>query len=159
MGLFSSIGSLLGSKAVSNVVSLGATALSAYGSYRSGKDAEDAYRYNERISEREAAFQEQRTRYLLDQHEAETKKLKGFQKTGFAKAGVKTGSGTPIDVLRDTDKLAEIDANIIRYGGDIRAQSAYDEAKLYRRAGRSEMTAGLLNAGGTLLTAPSRWVF
>ena len=159
MGFFSSIGKALSSKAFSNVVSTGASLLSGYGSYRAGRDAEDAYKYNEKVAKREAAYQKQRTKYLLEQHKTETAKLKGYQRTGFAKAGVKGGQGTPLEVLQDTDRLAAIDANIIRYGGEIRADSALKEAKMYRKAGRSEMRAGWLNAAGSILTAPARWSF
>lgn len=158
MGLFSSIGKILSSKATSNIVSTGASLLSAYGSYRAGRDAKDAYRYNEKAAKKEAAYQRKRTEYLLSQHATETQKLKGYQTTGFSKAGVKTQTGTPLAILEDTDRLAAIDANIIKYGGEIREESSLKEAKLYRRAGRSEMRAGWLKAGSSILTAPSRWV-
>ena len=158
MGLFSSIGSFLTSSTVSNIASTGASLLSAYGSYAQGQDQADAYKYNSQAAQREAAYQKQRTKYLLTQHENETKKLKGYQKTGMTKAGVKSNTGTPLDVLKDTDTQAAIDANIIRYGGEIETSSALSEAKMYRSAASSATKAGWMGAGATILTAPSRWV-
>jgi hypothetical protein len=95
---------------------------------------------------------------FISKHEIDTKKLKGYQTTGFSKAGVKSGTGTPLDVLKDTDTQAAIDANIIRYGGDIETSNALSEAKMYRSAASSATQAGWMGAGSTLLTAPSRWV-
>ena len=158
MGLFSAIGSFLTSSVASNVIQSGASLLSAYGSYSAAKDQADAYKTNSANAQREAAYQQKRTQYLLEQHRTETEKLKGYQKTGFSKAGVKSDTGTPMDVLKDTAKLAEIDANIIRYGGELNKTNALSEAKMYRSAASSTQTAGWLNAGATLLTMPSRWV-
>jgi len=158
MGLFSSIGSFLTSSVTSNVLQTGASLLSAYGSYSAAQDEADAYGSNAAIARREAAYQKKRTKYMLKQHANETKKLKGFQKTGYVKSGVRSDTGTPLDVLKDTERLAEIDANIIRYGGDLQASNALTEAKTYRSAASSAQTAGWLNAGSTLLTMPSRWV-
>lgn len=158
MGLFSSIGSFLTSSVVSNVASTGASLFSAYGTYQAGKDQADAYDYNAAAAQREAAYQEKRTKYLLTQHKNETAKLKGYQKTGMSKAGVRSSTGTPLDVLKDTDAMAAIDAEIIRYGGEIETSSALSEAKMYRSASSSASKAGWMGAGATLLTAPSRWV-
>ena len=158
MGLFSAIGSMLTSQTATNIISTGASLLSAYGSYQYGQDQAEAYEFNSQAAVREAAYQKQRTKYLLKQHKQETKRLKGYQRTGYSAAGVKSNTGTPLDVLRDTQAQANLDAQVIRYGGQIATSNALAEAKMYRSAQNSASTAGWLGGGSTLLTAPSRWV-
>jgi hypothetical protein len=73
------------------------------------------------------------------------RQLKGRQRAAFSAGNVLVGEGTPLDILAQTD--ADAMRNAIRA-----AEGFGQQAEDFTSAGRASLTAGLLNAGGTLLS-------
>ncbi len=61
-----------------------------------------------------------------------------------------------MNILADTAAQAELDAMIIKMGGDIASSSLLSRASATRAAGRSAARTGMFNLGATLLTGGSQ---
>ncbi len=101
------------------------------------------------ISAKRNAEAEAKTRRELGRVEAEdrrrqTRRLLASQKVAFAKAGVTTNVGTPLDILGDTVAEEELAALRIRFG----RQSQSDALK---RQGEQALIQGIAGGIGTIL--------
>jgi len=131
-------------------ISMGGTGLGLQmkGQYEAGKaaqrqaESEAALReYNAQLAEREAIEAQEAAAYEESKHRKAGERLKGRQRTLYAKAGV-TFEGTPLDVMEQTAAELETDALMIRRGGLIGAQRLTAESQLQRFAGRSALLRG-----------------
>lgn len=123
---------------VGYAVAAAGVAASAYGQYASAQTQEKAYKYNEAITKRKGAQEEQAHRDRL-------RKLLSSQRALYAKAGVDLSSGSPLLVMEETAYEGEKEALAIRTG-------AQEESSLLRFYGSSASRAGTIGSGGTLLT-------
>ncbi len=80
----------------------------------------------------------------------EARFLQGAQAARFAKAGVDI-TGTPLQVMEETAKQQELDAMLLRFGGDIAATRTKSEGELAKRRGTSGLIKGL-GSGATILS-------
>lgn len=118
--------------------SLVGSSLSAEGQKVAGESQAQAYEYNARVTEREAAQGEYESRERL-------RKLMGTQRSLYAKAGVDITSGSPLMQLAITAAEGEREALSIR-------QSGKEQATLDRFYGRQAKQAGRVGATSTFLT-------
>jgi hypothetical protein len=91
-----------------------------------------------------AASVMRRAGYEAKLRRKEGKRLVGTQQTRYAKSGVEP-TGTPLEVMSESIREAEMDALMIEMGGE-------EEARQYREAGRGQMMSSLISGGSTLLT-------
>lgn len=91
-----------------------------------------------------AASVMRRAGYEAKLRRKEGKRLVGTQQARFAKSGVEP-TGTPLEVMSESIREAEMDALMIEMQGK-------EEAKQYRETGRGEMISSLISGGSTLLT-------
>lgn len=81
-------------------------------------------------------------------------RLLGSQRAATAGSGVNV-EGSPLLVMMETAGDAEYDAQLIKYGGEIRASTAFAQAASDRMAARAARTGGYIGAGGSLLRGAS----
>lgn len=131
------------------------TAISAYGSYASGRAQKKQAEANAQIAEADAKAAEQKAKYDEDLHRQRVRKILSSQRAAIGSSGVSV-EGSPLLALEETAREGELDALAIRYGGDVSASRSRSEAALSRQEGRSAQRAGYIQAGSTLLTGGAR---
>lgn len=135
---------------------LGGFGLQAAGSLAGGAAARQAGAFNAAMAEHEgqlaranAAFEEQR-------HRKRTGYLLSAQRAAFASSGVRM-EGSPLLVMEESASEAELDAQLIRYGGEVQADKLYARAALDRLQGRAAQVGSFFDAGGALLKGGARY--
>lgn len=118
------------------------------GQYEAGKAAETQTKsqaawneYSARLTEREAAEAQEAAAYEEKKFRRGGERLKARQRVLYAKAGV-TPEGSPLEVMEETAAELEMDALMIRRGGQLGYQRYTAEAGLERMAGRSALLKG-----------------
>lgn len=123
----------------------------AVGSIMSARAASQAAEYNQKISLQNAQIAKQQT-------EADVISLrkKQYQQLGAIRAAVGasgvTMEGSPLDVLEASVSEAELDAQRLRYSGELRARGYENEAVLYEMESETAKTSGYFNSASALLT-------
>lgn len=147
------------------VVSAIGAGVSAYSAYQQGQAISQQSALNALIAKRNAELAAEKANLLKMSTELESEKfrkqaklLKASQETLYAKSGVSM-AGTPIVVMAETQRQADIDDIAIRYAGNTEvaialAQKAQQEqaSLLYKMQGSQARIAGTLNAGGSFLS-------
>jgi hypothetical protein len=64
---------------------------------------------------------------------------------------VQLDEGSPLAVLADSARAAELDRQTILYNGRVQAQGYTDQAKLDRYTGNAAQTSGYIGAASSLL--------
>ena len=82
-------------------------------------------------------------------------RMSGRQRVLLAKAGVRLGEGTPVELQADTAAEGEFEALLIRAGGDIEGARLRQRALIERGRAAGERRTGVFAAGETLLTGAS----
>ena len=110
-----------------------------------------AAKYNAKVAENQATAARNAAAIREQQHREQVRRLAAGQRAGYGGAGV-TGEGSPLLVMADTLEQAELDAQRIRYGGEVSATGLQSQARLQRFQGDQYARAGALGAGTTLLS-------
>ena len=142
---------------------IAATAVSAVGSIAQGAAAESAAKANAQAMDYNAASDRARAAQVSA---VSGMKEDALRRTARARIGeqiagsASAGAGLNADLLRQSIYNAESDASMIRYEGDLQRAGLLDQATMgnynagnERARGSQAMTAGYLNAAGTLLNA------
>ena len=128
------------------------TAFAAKSAIDQGRFAEGTGRYNARVAENEA----QETRRVGTEAEniqrQKTAILLSKQRAQIGAAGIELGSGSALQLQKDTATLGEADALRIRSNYERRAAGLETGAELTLAQGEMAATAGVSKAAGTLLS-------
>lgn len=149
--------------AIAGTVIGGASALyQADATSKASKYNAEVAEMNATLSERRAKDAEERGRKEEQAKRLEIASLQGRQRAAMAANGVDLAFGSPLDTLLNTAYLGELDALTIRRNA---AHEAYDyrvdavngraDASLSRASASNAMTAGYLDAAGTVLGGAS----
>lgn len=118
------------------------------GQYEAGKAAESQAEseaawneYNAQLAEREAREAQEVAAYEEKKLRKGGERLKARQRVLYAKAGV-TPEGSPLEVMEQTASELEMDALMIRRGGQLGYQRYTAQAGLERMAGKSALLRG-----------------
>lgn len=117
------------------------TATSVVGQVKAGSAAQQAGEYNANVATEQATIKENEQR-LAD------KQVLSTARANAGSSGIEATSGSPLDVMAESARRAEINALIIRRGGVLDAYAA-------RKAGNQAQSAARIGAAGTLLTGAS----
>lgn len=143
---------------VAPAIAIAGVAMSAVGQYRTQQGAAQAAEYNAAMARYEAKYQRQKAEYDEAQHRRDVARFIGEQTVRGAAAGG-TGTGTDFSVLLDTLTQAEMDAALIRYGGDIESWRYESESELYEKQAKGHKVSSYLDPAGTILGAAGRYDF
>jgi len=134
------------------MLSMISTAVSVISSLSQASQKQDYYDYQaeqaraDAQAEREAAdVRAEKIRKLGTKQQSEAK-------AALAGAGVEVGAGTPVRIAQQIQKNAEEDAQNESLYGQRKGQRLEADAQGYKIAGDNAMDAGMLRAGGSLLT-------
>jgi len=118
-----------------------AAIVSAYSAYNSAEAQKKAAEYNAKINETNAKVEEEQAAKRKVQAEANYKaesedlrrrisSTKGSQKSALAASGVSVGSGSALDILKDTDYLGEQDALTLKRNLKYEVEGIVDQANI-----------------------------
>jgi len=149
--------------AIAGTVIGGASALySADASSKASTYNAQVAEMNAVLSERRAKDAEARGKAAEQQKRMEVAQLQGKQRAAMAANGVDVNFGSALDTIVDTAFLGEMDALNIRrnaareaYDFRVDAASGRADAGLARSSASNAMTAGYLDAAGTVLGGAS----
>ncbi len=143
-----------GGMSIGTALTIDAAAIAAYSAVASGRQQKKNLEYNAAVQENQATQEERAAEHEAGKVGEEGRRFKARQRTLFAQAGV-TEAGSPLLVLEDTARLIDEDIETVLRGGQRRGQSFRTQAGLSRLRGRSARSAGLLQAGSSLLSGVS----
>lgn len=127
------------------------TVISAVGQLQAGQAAAQAGELNAQSAEADARAAKDRAALDEARSRRETRRFVATQRARFGAAGV-TFTGTPLLVIEDTVREAELDALTIRFGGETEAARLRRQAALDRFEGKQAKRSSFFRAGTTLLT-------
>jgi hypothetical protein len=141
-------------------------AVSAYSTAQQGKTenkrlegAARADLYNAQVARERADVEKQAYNQREEQIRREGRTALGKIRAGLAQSGAGYGTGTALDVERESMINAELDALNIRYEGELRSKALLQEAGLYEisaaeniEAGQQARKAGYIGAAGKVLS-------
>ncbi len=125
-------------------------ATAAYASYESGQQAQKAARYNSQVADIEAQQAKDAAAIQESNYREETRHRQAAARAARGATGVTT-EGSPLLVLMDSAQQAELEAQRIKYGGEVAATGYQSQAAYQRYAGRQAAQAGAYGAGVSLL--------
>lgn len=140
-----------GIETVALIASIAGTAVSAVGAIAQGQQAADAAEFNAAVAQNEAIQARQEAAFQESQHRKRARSLLASQRAAVGASGT-SFTGSPLSIMADSAAEAEIDAMMIRRSGTIAAANARARAAAERMDARAQRTAGLFNAGSSLLT-------
>ena len=125
-----------------------------FGGYLSSGGERNLHRQDAAFAEMQAQDAMKRGDYEAMRLLSDARRLVGQQKVGFAASGVKSGVGSPANVIEGTATLAAMDAAMLKnnaareaFGYKIKAIDSRLRASLARQQGRSSLTQGILGVG------------
>lgn len=109
--------------------------------------------YSAKVYEAEAAAKKISAVYEEKKHRDQVRRFIGTQRARYGASGVDiSAGGSPMAVISDTVIKGEMDAMAIRYGGDVAAIQARNQASIARFQGRQAITSGVFGAASTVLS-------
>lgn len=129
----------------------GSAGLQAIGSIMQGISANQAAHFNADVSDRNAIITNQNAAQSATAQAQQAAMRIGAARAGYAKGGVRLDEGSPLTVLEDSARAAELDRQTILYNGRVQAQGYTDQAKLDRYTGNAAQTSGYIGAASSLL--------
>lgn len=135
--------------------------LNAYGQYQQGQVSKQVAYNNAKMAEYAAADAQRRGEERATDALRRARAIKGTQRSRMAAAGLDLTSGTPADLLDQTDFFGDSDAATARFNGAQEAWSARAQASGLRAQGDASAQQGTLGAFSTILgtggQVHSRW--
>jgi|SRR5262245_4548142 len=128
-----------------------AGAASAYGTYEAGQQRAEAASYNKKVAENQAAYATQQAEIEAQNLAERQKRQRASQRVAIGASGIDE-EGSPLLVEADTARQQARDLYLTRYGGEVRAHAAMEEAGLQTLYGRQAQQAGAIGAGTALLS-------
>lgn len=103
---------------------------------------------------REARLAGRRT---LAQHKATLKQFIGSQKAAAAGSGTDVNVGTNVDLIAESARGGEVDAQAIRYNAESEANVFRNQARMYRAGAKNAKKGVALSSNASLLTSAGQF--
>lgn len=132
-------------------LSAAGTAMSVYGSYKQGKMAQQAAKFNAKISEQNAEIARDQARQQVAQHDREQYLRLGKIRAAQGASGGQA-EGSVLDLLADTAAQGELERQDIMYRGELSARGYTNTAAVERFEGKAARSQSYLRAGSELLS-------
>lgn len=135
--------------------------MSAYGAYQGAKADKSAAEFNAAVQRNNAARDELRARDAINRGSDKVfaRRLKqsqtiGTQRAAFAARGLSLDVGSPLNILLDTEFIADIDVNTLRNNADKEAWALRQDAGAHRaQSDLLQSQASSIDPGFTGLTS------
>lgn len=127
------------------------TGVATYSAVQQGRAQEAASKYSAAVDRNNAQMAADRARFESERIRKRNLLVRGRQRAAYAKSGVEI-SGTPDDVMFDSELEGELDLLASQYVGAVTARGYEARARLSDAAGENARTNSYYNAGATILS-------
>lgn len=134
-----------------SIAGLGGAITGLLANLDAGDAAEEMARLNQEAAAREAAAARRQAEDEEEKLRNRTDRLLGRQRALYARGGVRM-SGSVLDVMQDTENMAQKDIEAIRAYGELGVRQAETAGRIAGMEGSAYRTASNWNAAGSLLT-------
>lgn len=138
--------------AVAAVATVAAAAASAYSQAQAGRAASKAATYQSRIAENQAKAARDAAAVAEQQSRARTDRIKALARARAEASGVMSGEGSPLLIQLENARQAELEAQLVRYSGEVQGGFYESESKMSTFRGRVARRGANTGAGATLLS-------
>ena len=128
------------------------TGITAYGAMKSGQNANMIAQRNAQIMNRNATIAQQNAEFNAKHQERDDRRKRASQEGAKQKSGVEIYDGTNLIAFADQEWTDEINAELIRRGGQNTAANLRMQAGVTIAEGQAAKSAGYTAAGGSLMT-------
>ena len=132
------------------------TVVSALGAISQANAASDAADYNASVASQNAAIAQQQGQVAAAAQDKAARQKIGLMVANYGASGVDVGSGSPLDVLRESASTAKLDNLTTLYNYQLKSQGYSNTAALDSAQSDNATTAGYLSAAGTALGGASQ---
>lgn len=130
-------------------------AVSIYGTLRQGQQNQQTDQFNADLAFHNAQLaRDQATQDEMRYRIAASKQI-GHTEASIGASGI-TGEGSGMDILRESVRNSELDAQAIHRQGEQKYQSYINQSTGYQMQGSAAGTQALLSASGTLLSGGAK---
>ena len=126
--------------------------ISAYGQAQQGKAANAVAQRNAQIQLRDAELAKQNAEFNARMKEKQDDQRRRAMIAKQGGSGVEAVEGTNLLALAEQEFIDDMNAQLIRRGGQIQAQGLQDQAVLTSASGTVARKSGMVGAGASLLT-------
>jgi hypothetical protein len=137
------------------IIAVIGVAVSTYAAYSAAQDRTKANQYLSKVAANEALARQYQAQVAERQERRRAHLILSSQQAAFGASGLDPNAGSPLLVMADSARQAELDALNIRWSGKLASGSADAESALRRFEAGSESRAGYLRAGSSLLSGGS----
>lgn len=127
------------------------TVISAAGAMSTASAQSDAAAYNSQVAQQNAVAAQQQGVAAVDQQQRDAAQRMGAMIAGYGASGVKTDSGSPVDVLADSARQAAMGKANTQYNYQLKALGYTNQANLDNSAAQNYLTSGMFNATSAVL--------
>lgn len=124
--------------------------ISAVGNIVEGEAAAGASEYNAQIARQNAVVAEQQGVAASEQQAISARRKIGSMVASYGASGVDGGSGSAMDVLADSVRMATLDNLTVKYNYQLKALGYRNQASLDDSNAKNSRTAGVIKAAGTV---------
>jgi hypothetical protein len=132
-------------------VQLTGTTIGGLAQMRAGASAQDAALANAAQANAQADAALRRGRFQEMQMRRQVARAIGTQRAAAAASGIDPGTGTAAEIQVGTERIGELDAQMIRDNAFLEASGYRMAARQQVKAGKAARTEGLLTGAGTLI--------
>lgn len=129
--------------------------VSAVGSVKQGQAAQQAGDFNAAVATQNAGIAQQQGDVAVAQQQVQGEKTIGAQTAAFGASGVQGGTGSALDLLRQSTAQSSMDAANIRYNYNLKGESDITNASIDTFSGNTASQNGYYSAAGNLLSGVS----
>jgi hypothetical protein len=141
---------------IAPLMTIGGTVINAMGQAQKGEAENQLAQMNANVAIGNAKLAREKGAEQERQVRREGAKALGTIQAGYGASGV-TMEGSPLEVLEESARNAELDALTVRHSGEVKAIAFENEARAYRTRGASAQALGYGSAAGTALAGGGRF--
>lgn len=124
--------------------------MSFFGKLIEGENKAIAYEYNAKVARQNAVIARQQGVAAVEAQQRQAARAIGSAMASYGASGVQMDVGSPVDVLVDSARMAELDKLTTRYNYELKARGYEADSKLNLMEGRAARTSSLFGALGSI---------
>mgnify|MGYP000013338213 CR=1 FL=1 len=117
----------------------------AIGSYNEGEATAQSAEYNSAVARQNAEIAGQQSEAASQAQQRDAARKIGASIAAYGASGVQTDSGSPLDVLADSARMATLDNLTLKYNYALKARGFQSQASLGDAKAANARTAAVLN--------------
>lgn len=133
--------------------------LNVAGSLFGGASKSSAYKYNAAVARQNAEIARQQGIAAVEAQQRDAARRIGAATAAYGASGVQMDVGSPVDVLVDSARNAELDRLTVQYNYALRALGYQQQEKLDLFGAKAARTSSLFDAFGAVATYGARGGF